>query len=67
MMGITLNVCFGLSSIAIAPASISLTSPTIILSAEAAVSITAPVVNVGAVLNTPMLIAGAAVISGIPL
>jgi type VI secretion system secreted protein VgrG len=67
MMGITLNVCFGLSSIAITPASISITSPTINLLAEAAVNITAPAVNVAAVLNTPMLIAGAAVISGIPL
>jgi type VI secretion system secreted protein VgrG len=67
MMGITLNVCFGVSSIAITPASISITSPTINLLAEAAVNITAPAVNVAAVLNTPMLIAGAAVISGIPL
>ena len=67
MQGINLTVCFGISSIAITPASISMTAPVINLTAEAALNIMAPAVNVGAVLNTPMLVAGAAVISGIPL
>jgi type VI secretion system secreted protein VgrG len=67
MQGITLTVCMGVSSIAITPSSISVTSPVISLTGEVAVNIAAPVVNVGAVLNTPSLIAGAAVVSGIPL
>jgi type VI secretion system secreted protein VgrG len=67
MTGITLTVCFGLSSIAITPASISMISPVINITGESAVNIMAPAVNVGATLNTPVLVAGAAVISGIPL
>ena len=67
MQGINLSVCFGLSAISITPSSISMIAPVINLTAEAALNIMAPAVNVGAVLNTPMLIAGAAVISGIPL
>ena len=67
MQGINLTVCFGISSIAITPASISMIAPVINLTAEAALNITAPAVNVGAVLNTPLLIAGAAVVSGIPI
>jgi len=67
MQGINLSVCFGLSAISITPASISMRSPSINLTADAAINILAPTVNVGAVLTTPMLVAGAAVISGIPL
>jgi type VI secretion system secreted protein VgrG len=67
MQGINLSVCFGLSAISITPASISMISPVINLTGEAAINLTAPAVNVGAVLNTPALIAGAAVISGIPI
>jgi type VI secretion system secreted protein VgrG len=58
MQGITLNVMYGLSSIAITPSSVAITSPTISLTAEAdismeamAVNITAPVVNITGVVN----------------
>ncbi|MCC8936307.1 Actin cross-linking toxin VgrG1 [Bradyrhizobium ivorense] len=67
MMGINLTVCFGMSSIQITPASISMLSPVININGEAAVNIMAPAVNIGATLNTPLLVAGAAVVSGIPL
>lgn len=67
MMGITLTVMFGLSQISILPSSISIMSPTINLTGMAAVNITAPTVNVAAVLNTPALVAGAAVIGGVPI
>lgn len=66
-MGITLSVCFGLSSIEITPASISINAPTINLTGLAAINLTAPAVTIGAVLTTPSLIAGAAVIGGIPI
>jgi type VI secretion system secreted protein VgrG len=46
LQGITLNVCFGLSSISITPASITLLSPTINLTAMAAVNIQAPAFTV---------------------
>jgi type VI secretion system secreted protein VgrG len=59
--GITLSVCFGVSTILITPGSISLTSPTITLTGEAAVNINAPVVTIGEVLMTPTLIAAAGV------
>src|SRR6266446_2297937 len=48
LQGITLNVCFGLSSISITPASITLLSPTINLTAMAAVNIQAPAFTVTA-------------------
>jgi type VI secretion system secreted protein VgrG len=67
MQGINLSVCFGLSAISITPSSISMIAPQISLTAEAAINLMAPTVNVGAVLNTPLLIAGAAVVSGIPI
>lgn len=74
MQGITLTVCMGVSTIVIMPASISMLSPVINITGEAtvniaapAVNITAAAVNVGAVLNTPLLVAGAAVVGGIPL
>ena len=67
MQGINLTVCFGISSISISPSSISLIAPEINLTAEAGINIMAPTVNVGAILNTPELNAGAATVSGIPL
>ena len=67
MQGITLTVCYGVSMIAISPESITLTSPEINLMGETAVNIMAPDVNIGAILNTPELNAGAATVSGIPL
>jgi hypothetical protein len=48
LQGITLNVCFGLSSISITPASITLLSPTINLTAMAAVNIQTPLFTVTA-------------------
>ncbi len=59
MQGITLTVCMGVSSIAITPTSISLTSPEINLTAEATINLMAPTVNIGAILNTPELNAAA--------
>jgi type VI secretion system secreted protein VgrG len=60
MQGITLNVCFGISSIAITPASITLMSPSISLVAETEISLTAPVINLTGVVN----IAGALTVDG---
>jgi type VI secretion system secreted protein VgrG len=51
MQGITLQVCYGLSTIVITPASISLTSPTINLTAEADINLTAPTINITGVVN----------------
>jgi type VI secretion system secreted protein VgrG len=62
---ITLKV--GPSTVTITPGSISLHSPTINLTAEGVINLTGSAVNVGAVLNTPMLNAGAATVSGIPI
>jgi hypothetical protein len=56
-----------MSTVSITPASISLSAPVINITAEAAVNISGAVVNAGAVLNTPMLNAGAATVSGIPI
>jgi type VI secretion system secreted protein VgrG len=67
MQGITLTVCYGVSMIEISPESITLSSPEINLMGETAVNIIAPDVNIGLILNTPELNAGAATISGIPL
>jgi type VI secretion system secreted protein VgrG len=64
-VSITLTV--GQSTVKITPGSISLVSPVINLTAEGAINITGASVNVGAVLNTPMLNAGAATVSGIPI
>ena len=60
MQGITLTVCMGTSSIEITPAAISLQSPIINLNAEAAINLTAPVINTSEVLTaldvvTPLL------------
>jgi type VI secretion system secreted protein VgrG len=62
---ITLKV--GPSTVTITPGSISLHSPTINITAEGAINIMGSSVNVGGVLNTPMLNAGAATVSGIPI
>jgi len=66
MQGITLNVCFGVSSISITPSSISIMSPQINLIGEAGVNIMAPAgVNIGTMLNTPAL--NAPLVNGMPL
>ena len=77
MQGITLNVMMGLSSIAITPSSISMTSPTISLTAEAEISMTAlsisieapdinmvGVVNIAGELNVPLVNGGVPVTLG---
>jgi type VI secretion system secreted protein VgrG len=51
MQGITLSVCMGLSTIKITPASISIISPEIDLTAETTINITAPVINLTGVVN----------------
>jgi type VI secretion system secreted protein VgrG len=51
MQGITLSVCMGLSTIQITPASISIISPEIDLTAETTINITAPVINLTGVVN----------------
>jgi type VI secretion system secreted protein VgrG len=53
--------------VSISPGSISLTAPLIELTAVSAINLAAPAVNIGAVLNTPSLVAAAAVVSGIPI
>jgi hypothetical protein len=55
------------STVTITQGSISLTAPTINLTAEGAINIQGSAVNVGAVLNTPELNAGAATVSGMPI
>jgi type VI secretion system secreted protein VgrG len=67
MQAINLSVCMGMSTIQITPASITISSPIINLSGEAMININAPLVNVGAVLMTPSLIAGAGICSGLPI
>lgn len=67
MLAINLSVGMGMSTVIITPAAVSITAPLINLTATGAVNIMGAAVNVGAVLTTPSLIAGAAVISGIPL
>ena len=64
-VSITLTV--GPSTVSITPGAISLASPVINLTAEGTINITGAAVNVGAVLNTPVLNAGAATVSGIPI
>jgi len=67
MEGITLSAMGGLSSIMIQPTGVTIQAPTITALGLATVDVTAAAVNVAAVLNTPMLNAAAATISGIPL
>jgi len=77
MQGITLNVMYGLSSIAITPSSISMMSPTISMLAEAEISmealsitIAAPdiniagIVNIAGELNVPLVNGGVPVTLG---
>jgi type VI secretion system secreted protein VgrG len=64
---ISITLTVGPSVVNITPGSISLTSPVINLTAEGAINIMGAAVNIGAVLNTPELNAGAATISGIPM
>ena len=65
--GITLNSTMGLSSVMIQPSGVTIMAPMVNVIGDAVVNVTGPAVNVGAVLNTPCLIAGAAVVSGIPV
>ena len=51
LQGINLSVCYGLSTIVITPAAISITSPTINLTAEATINITAPTINITGIVN----------------
>ena len=64
---ISITLTVGPSTVNITPGSISLVSPVINLTAEGAINIMGAAVNVGAVLNTPVLNAGAATVSGIPI
>ena len=64
---LSISLTVGPSTVSITPGSISLVSPVINLTAVGAVNITAATVNAGAVLNTPMLNAGAATVHGIPI
>jgi type VI secretion system secreted protein VgrG len=64
-MSIKLTV--GASTVSITPGSISLVSGVINLTATGAVNIVGAAVNAGAVLNTPMLNAGAATVHGMPI
>ena len=66
--GITFNVMGGITTHSWQAAMTSLMSPTISETALAAISMTAPAgVTAAATLNTPALVAGAAVVSGIPI
>jgi type VI secretion system secreted protein VgrG len=65
--GITLTSMEGVSTVMIQPSGVTIMAPTITLTGDAAVNIAASAVNVGAVLNTPSLVAAAAVVSGIPV
>jgi type VI secretion system secreted protein VgrG len=62
---ITLTVCG--SVVTITPGSITIEAPEINLVAAGAVNIAGAAVNIGAVLNTPELNAGAATIGGVPV
>ena len=68
MAGITLSVMGGLTTISLTPAAISMMSPNITETALAAISLTAPAgVTAAATLNTPALVAGGAIVGGIPI
>jgi type VI secretion system secreted protein VgrG len=64
---ISIMLTVGASVVTITPASISLESPLITLTADSAINLAAPTVNIGAVLNTPELNAAAATVSGVPV
>jgi hypothetical protein len=66
--GITFTVMGGLTTHLWGPAATALTSPTISETALAAITMTAPAgVTAAATLNTPALVAGGAIIGGIPI
>jgi type VI secretion system secreted protein VgrG len=67
MEGITLSAGMGVSTVSITPEAVSIMTPTFNVTAATDANIMAPVVNIGAELNTPSLVAGAAVVSGIPV
>lgn len=64
---ISITLTVGMSTVNITPGSITLTSGVINIAATSAVNIVGSAVNIGAVLNTPSLIAGAAVVGGVPV
>jgi type VI secretion system secreted protein VgrG len=64
---VSIKLTVGASTVSITPGSISLVSGVINLTATGAVNIVGAAVNAGAVLNTPMLNAGAATVHGIPI
>ncbi len=64
---VSLTLTVGMSTITMTPASISLNSPVISLTAMGTITLTAPNVTIGAVLTTPSLMAGAALVSGVPV
>jgi type VI secretion system secreted protein VgrG len=51
LQGITLSVCMGMSTVVITPASVAITSPMIDLTADATISITAPIINITGIVN----------------
>jgi type VI secretion system secreted protein VgrG len=66
--GITLSVMGGLTSISLTPAAISMMSPAISETALSAISLTAPAgVTAASTLTTPALVAGGAIVGGIPI
>ena len=66
--GISFSVMGGLTTEMWSPAGIASMAPTISETALAAISMTAPGgVTAAATLNTPALVAGAALVSGIPV
>jgi type VI secretion system secreted protein VgrG len=65
--GITFSVMGGLTTQSWSPAAISSMSPTINETALAAINMTAPMVTAAASLMTPALVAGGAIVGGIPI
>jgi type VI secretion system secreted protein VgrG len=65
--GITQTAPGGLTTVAIQTMGISEDTPYFALTATAMFNLVAPAVNIGAVLNTPSLMAGAAMVSGVPV
>jgi type VI secretion system secreted protein VgrG len=62
LTGITLNVMMGMSSVAISPASVSIMSPEINLTAMATINLTAPMINMTGIVN----VTGVLLVDGIP-
>jgi hypothetical protein len=65
--GITHTAPGGMTQLMIQPSGISNLCPMYNITATATINLMAPAVNIGAVLNTPSLVAGGAVVSGIPV